>query len=135
MTIEQMVALMHATAELIGAVAWPVVGVIIVIRFGGPISGFIGGLAEFGFKAPGFEATGRRQIEAAVGIGAAIGAQSGAGQGKVFAEQIEAAAETVEAASPSRRCWRNHRRISGSTIGRRTKNTNATLSAHWASIS
>jgi CheY-like chemotaxis protein len=58
---------------LVGAFAWPALVLFIVLRFRTPIGDFLKNLGEFSVKAPGIEATARRQeITAAVAIGAAL---------------------------------------------------------------
>lgn len=65
--------LITAVTALVGALAWPVIVVFILLRFRNPIVDFMRNLGEFSLKAPGFEATARRrEIAAAVAVGAAL---------------------------------------------------------------
>ncbi|MEQ6900818.1 response regulator [Nocardioides sp. YIM 152588] len=65
--------LITAAAALIDALAWPAIVLFLVIRFRESLGDFMANLSEFSLKAPGIEASARRQqIEAAVAVGAAI---------------------------------------------------------------
>jgi len=79
MTAEQVVALLKAIAELLGVLVWPAVAVFVLVRFGPGLRDFFGSLGELTFKAAGVEATAkRRQVEAAVALGAAVAKSPGA---------------------------------------------------------
>jgi CheY-like chemotaxis protein len=70
----QVITLVSAIAQLVGVVIWPAVLVFFLIRFRGALTGFLGDLGEFTFRAPGVEASGKRQ-EAAAALGAAVAAR------------------------------------------------------------
>jgi CheY-like chemotaxis protein len=73
MTIDEAVRLLEAVAKLLGALAWPVVAIIVLIKFGPSLRPFIAGLGEFSLKGPGFEASAKRkQAEAAAAVAAAV---------------------------------------------------------------
>ena len=62
-----------AVAQLVGVLIWPAVLVFFLIRFRHSLADFLGNLGEFSFKAPGLEASAKRQqVEAAAALGAAI---------------------------------------------------------------
>jgi CheY-like chemotaxis protein len=98
--------LITAIAALVGAVAWPAVLLFVLIRFRTGLSEFVQNLGEFSFKAPGLEATARRQqIEAAVAVGAALVKSSGDGSGST--EDPSLAAARLAEALPDRRAQEN----------------------------
>jgi CheY-like chemotaxis protein len=73
MTVEQLVALLKGITELVGVLVWPAVAIYVLVRFGPGLREFFGSLGELTFKAAGVEATAkRRQVEAAVALGAAV---------------------------------------------------------------
>src|SRR6266581_3921813 len=73
MTADQVIRLVTALAGMLGVVVWPALVLFLAIRFRAALSDFVSHLGEFSFKAPGLEATGRRQqvVEAAAALGAA----------------------------------------------------------------
>lgn len=83
-------ALITAVAHLLAAVAWPVVFLFLVIRFRSPIGDFVTHMTEFSFKGLGVEATARRNLEAAVNVGAAEARAAGADHPAVDAAQVAA---------------------------------------------
>jgi CheY-like chemotaxis protein len=117
MTAEQVVALIKVIAELLGVLAWPAVAVFVLVRFAPGLRDFFGSLGELTFKAAGVEATAkRRQVEAAVALGAAVAKGSAAGTetlteaaqrakdvADVVAERVNS--RTVREASGSRVLW------------------------------
>ncbi|HET8657612.1 MAG TPA: response regulator [Micromonosporaceae bacterium] len=73
MTADEVIRLVTAIAGLFGVLVWPVLLLFLIIRFRAGLSNFFDNLGEFTFKAPGVEASARRQqVEAAAAIGAAI---------------------------------------------------------------
>jgi CheY-like chemotaxis protein len=65
-------ALINALASLLSAVAWPIVALFVVARYGRGIGAFFGTLSEFTLKGAGLEASAkRRQVEVAAALGAA----------------------------------------------------------------
>lgn len=88
MRVEQIVALLKAIAELLGVLIWPAVAVFVLVKFGSSLREFFGSLGELTFKAAGVEATAkRRQLDAAVALGAAVAKTAG----DVPADPIDAA--------------------------------------------
>lgn len=78
--MDSVTALVTSIASLVGALAWPVLILIVILKFKDSLGDFFRNLAEFTVKAPGIEATARRQqIEAAVAVGAASAKSSGGG--------------------------------------------------------
>jgi CheY-like chemotaxis protein len=72
MTIDAVVKILEVFAKLLSVVAWPSVVIFVSIRFGSALREFIANMAEFSFKGPGFEASGKRkQAEAAAALVAA----------------------------------------------------------------
>lgn len=96
MTADQAVALLKATAELLGVLVWPAVAVFVLVRFGPSLRDFFDNLGELTFKAAGVEATAKRlQAEAAAALGAAV-AKSPAAAAETPAQSAERAREVAE---------------------------------------
>ena len=77
MTTEQAIRLISAISGLVGVLIWPLLILFVVIRFRAGLADFFGHLGEFTFKAPGLEASARRQqVEAAAALGAASAAKT-----------------------------------------------------------
>jgi CheY-like chemotaxis protein len=101
----------------LGVLVWPAVAVFMLVRFGPGLRDFFGSLGELTFKAAGIEATAkRRQVEAAVALGAAVAKSSAAGTetpteaaqrardvADLVAERVNS--RTVQEASGSRVLW------------------------------
>jgi CheY-like chemotaxis protein len=69
----QVTSLVNAIAQLLGVLIWPAVLMFFLIRFRAAIADFFANLGELSFRAPGLEATAKRQqVEAAAALGAAI---------------------------------------------------------------
>lgn len=66
---------MQSAISLIQTVIWPSIVALALIYFGPSLRGFIKDIVELHLKAPGFEATGKRQLEAAASLGAAEAAR------------------------------------------------------------
>ena len=78
MTADQAIRLVTAIGGLLGVLVWPALVLFLVIRFRAPLSDFFSHLGEFTLKAPGLEASARRQqVQAAAALGAAMAKQSG----------------------------------------------------------
>lgn len=117
MTPEQFAALLKVVGELLGVLVWPAVAFFVLVRFGPDLREFFGSLGELTFKAAGIEATlKRRQVEAAVALGAAVAKSPAAGSetlteaaqratdvADVVAERVNA--RTVRQASGRRVLW------------------------------
>lgn len=72
MTGDQAIRLISAIAQLIGVLVWPLALVFFLVFFRDSLRSLISGLGEFSFKAPGLEASAKRQqVEAAAALGAA----------------------------------------------------------------
>jgi CheY-like chemotaxis protein len=72
MTVDQVVSLIKAIADLLSVLVWPVLVLIVLVKFGSSITAFLTDLGEFSVKAPGVEASARRrQVEAAANLAAA----------------------------------------------------------------
>ncbi|HET8682477.1 MAG TPA: response regulator [Micromonosporaceae bacterium] len=105
MTADQFIRLVTAIAGLLGVLVWPALVLFLVVRFRTGLSNFFDNLGEFSFKAPGLEATARRQqVEAAAAIGAAIAKPTGETPGAVasLSEVAEALVEAVPDARAQR---------------------------------
>lgn len=76
---EQAATLIKAIAELLGILIWPVVIVVVAIRFRSSLSLLVANLSELSFKVPGVEGSARiNQVKAAVNLGAAAVSRSAA---------------------------------------------------------
>src|SRR5574341_753105 len=75
MNADQLTKLIEATTTLVQALGWPLLVLFLAIYFGAPLKKFLSDVGEFSFKAgaTGLEATAKRQTEAAVWLGAALG--------------------------------------------------------------
>lgn len=82
MTADQAIRLIDAVGQLLGVLVWPAVVLFFLLRFRSSLAEFFGNLGEFSLKAPGVEATAKRQREeAAAALGAAVTARApGAGE-------------------------------------------------------
>ena len=106
MTADQVIRLIDAIAGLLAVLVWPALLVFLAIRFRSSLADFLGHLGEFSFKAPGLEASARRQqVEAAAALGAAAASQAGSPGDADPA----AVADTVAAALPDARSQRRLR--------------------------
>jgi CheY-like chemotaxis protein len=77
MTADQVIRLITAIGSILGVLVWPALILFLAVRFRESLSDFFGHLGEFTFKAPGLEATARRQqVEAAAALGAAVANQA-----------------------------------------------------------
>jgi len=77
LTADQVIRLVGAIAQLLGVLVWPAVVLFLLLRFRVAITEFLGDLGEFSLKAPGVEASAKRQRdEAAVALGAAVTART-----------------------------------------------------------
>lgn len=110
MTYDQAIRLVTAAAQLIGVLVWPAALLFFFIYFRHSLRNFIANLGEFSFKAPGVEASGkRREVEAAVALGAAEAARPAAdGAARVTVDPRD-----VAEALPSSR---EQRRLQGSRV-------------------
>jgi CheY-like chemotaxis protein len=72
MTIDSSAKLLDAVTKLLSVLIWPSVVAYILIRFGPAFRRFIRTMGEFSVKAPGgFEASAKRQVEAAAALAVA----------------------------------------------------------------
>jgi CheY-like chemotaxis protein len=72
MTIDNAIKLIDSVGKLLGVIVWPAITLFILLRFGPALREFIANMSEFSLKAPGIEASGRRQqVEAAAALAAA----------------------------------------------------------------
>lgn len=77
MSTDQASSLVSAVAQLVGVLIWPTVLLFFLVRFRGSLADFLNNLGEFSFKAPGVEASAKRQqVEAAAALGAAVAARA-----------------------------------------------------------
>lgn len=77
MTVDQITALIKAVADLLSVLTWPVLVLVVLMRFRSSINALLKDFGEFTFRAPGMEASARRrQVEAAANLGAAEAARS-----------------------------------------------------------
>jgi CheY-like chemotaxis protein len=76
MTVDEVVKLLDSTTKLVGALAWPLLVGVVVVRFTPALRQFFENLGEFSLKGAGFEASAkRRQAEAAAALAAATAAK------------------------------------------------------------
>ena len=112
MTSDQLTQLISAVTNLLAVLIWPGLILFLVLRFRASISDFIGNLGEVNFKAAGVEATARRrQVEAAVALGAAVTKQSQQSTGQVA--DLSDVAVALNDAVPNARA---QRRLEGSHV-------------------
>lgn len=103
---------MSAVTNLLAVLIWPGLILFLILRFRASISDFIGNLGEVNFKAAGVEATARRrQVEAAVALGAAVTKQSQQSTGQVA--DLSDVAGALNDAVPNARA---QRRLEGSHV-------------------
>jgi len=87
--------IVEALANLIKAIAWPGVALLVFLLFRSALTDFIGSLGEFTFKGGGFEATGKKvKAEATAALAAAAAARPADD-----ANPVDVAKDTREAAS------------------------------------
>lgn len=72
MSSDQVIRLISAVGGLLAVLVWPAVVLFFLVRFRHALTEFFSNLGELSFKAPGMEATAKRQQEAAVALGAAV---------------------------------------------------------------
>jgi CheY-like chemotaxis protein len=102
--------LVNAITQLVGVLIWPAVLIFFLVRFRRALADFFANLGEFSFRAPGLEATAKRQqVQAAAALGAAIGARTPDDE----ARASTADPRDVAAALPTPRA---QRRLQGSRI-------------------
>lgn len=110
MNSNQVTSLVNAIAQLLGVLIWPAVLIFFLIRFRAALADFFANLGEFSLRAPGLEATAKRQqVEAAAALGAAIAARASTDDTQATA----ADPRDVAAALPTPRA---QRRLQGSRI-------------------
>ena len=102
MTVDEVTRLITAITGVLGVVVWPALILFLAIRFRTSLADFFAHLGEFSFKAPGLEATARRQqVEAAAALGAAVAAR---GEGDADAPtRVSGVARTLTEAVPDAR--------------------------------
>ena len=106
MTVDEVIRLLDAIGRLLGVLIWPALLVFLAVRFRHPLADFFGHLTEISVKAPGLEASARRQqVEAAAALGAAIATQTGS-DGAAMPGEV---ADVVAAALPDTRSQRQLR--------------------------
>ena len=106
MTADQVIRLISAIGGVLGVLVWPALILFLAIRFRASLADFFSHLAEFSFKAPGLEATARRQqVEAAAALGAAVANQTeqSAGGAPDLSDVADALAQAVPDARAQRR--------------------------------
>lgn len=80
MNVDEFVKITEALTKLLGVSIWPIVLVIVLVKFSPALKEFFYGLGEFSFKGGGFEATAKRkQAEASAALVAASVARPDAG--------------------------------------------------------
>lgn len=110
MNSNQVTSLVNAIAQLLGVVIWSAVLIFFLIRFRTALADFFANLGEFSLRAPGLEATAKRQqVEAAAALGAATAARASTDDTQTTA----ADPRDVAAALPTPRA---QRRLQGSRI-------------------
>jgi CheY-like chemotaxis protein len=103
-------SLVSAVAELVGVLIWPTVLLFFLVRFRRPLATFLSNLSEFSFKAPGIEASAKRQqVEAAAALGAAAATRAPGDGGP----GTDAQPQDIAAALPSPRA---QRRMQGARV-------------------
>lgn len=114
MTVDEVVKVIDAATKLLSVLAWPVIMLFVLIKFGPALREFFTSLGEFSLKGAGFEASAKRkQAEAAAALAAATVARPEAGAThEATVQDAKMAAElVVEAVTP-----RVLRRASKATI-------------------
>lgn len=113
MTAAEWTDLLKAVADLIGVLIWPILVLVLVLRFTEPIGDFLNNMRELTLKAGGVEASAKRQ-EAVAALGAAIasrGDESVDAAGS--AEDPSRAAAVLARALPNAKAYR---RIDGARV-------------------
>ena len=73
MSSDQVIRLISAVGGLLAVLVWPAVVLFFLVRFRHALTDFFSNLGELSLKAPGMEATAKRQqVEAAAALGAAM---------------------------------------------------------------
>lgn len=104
MNADEVIRLLDAIGRLLGVLIWPALLLFLAVRFRSPLADFFGHLSEVSFKAPGLEASARRQqVEAAAALGAAVAAQAGTVGAAMPAEVADAVAAAIPDARSQRR--------------------------------
>lgn len=95
--IADIVVILDAITRLVGAIIWPAVAVIAVLKLEPSLRGFFSSLGDLSLKAPGFEVSAKKtQAEVAAALGAAGAVRfEGAATPEVKARDATAAAELV----------------------------------------
>lgn len=109
MNSNQVTSLVNAIAQLLGVLIWPAVLVFFLIRFRAALADFFANLSELSLRAPGLEATAKRQQEAAAALGAAIATRAPTDETQATATDPR----DIAAALPTPRA---QRRLQGSRI-------------------
>jgi CheY-like chemotaxis protein len=105
-TADQVIRLITAVSGLLGVVVWPALVLVVIIRFRSGLADFFANIGEFSLKAPGLEATARKQqMEAAAALGAAEAAKPNTDTVGATRTPSEVA-ETIVGAVPNTRAQR-----------------------------
>jgi CheY-like chemotaxis protein len=104
MTPDESIRLVVAIGGVLGVIVWPALILFVVVRFRASLSDFFSHLGEFSFKAPGLEATARRQqVEAAAALGAAMATQASVDDGPGSVTSLSGVADALREAVPDAR--------------------------------
>jgi len=104
MNIDQFIRLLDATTKLVGVLAWPLILLFVLVRFGPSLREFFSNLAEISLKGAGFEASAKRKQAEAAGalVAAAVSRPETGAAPETTARDARAAAQiAVEAVTPS----------------------------------
>lgn len=114
MPLEDISKIIHSVADLLGAIAWPLVLLWVASYFGESIKNFIKDIGGFTFKGAGMEASiSKLQLHAAAGLAANAAAPDAQGHlppGEAAQEAVETVTEmlttqTVKRASKTKILW------------------------------
>ncbi len=99
MSIDDIAKVVDILSKLLGVVVWPSVIIFILFRFGRTIGDLLSSLTEFSVKGAGFEASGKKKIEAAAALGAALAKRWG-DSSEDSANDPRLAGQIVESVTP-----------------------------------
>jgi CheY-like chemotaxis protein len=95
-SVDNIVKLLDAIANLLKVLVWPAVFLFILIRFGGELRDFIASLGELSVKGAGFEASlKRKQAEIAAALAAAVASRSDEQTRESAAQEARISADVV----------------------------------------
>lgn len=100
--MEAAAKLLEAVAALVSAIAWPVVMLILAMRFSKSISSFLAGLGELSFKGAGIEASARKHAQQAAVLAATVSEARKGSSPENIAHEAELASNVIGSAATAR---------------------------------